>query len=380
MSNNLSAVMPKILARGLLALREQAVMPRLVNFDYAMEAAEQGDTVDIPVPSSLVASDVVPSNTLVAADDSAPSKVSVNLNNWKKVAFHLSDKEVAELDTNRHFVPMQMSEAVSVLSSEVNNSIHNLYTGVYGFAGSTAEAAFNTTDGVKAALDARKMLNKQKAPRSSRRGVIDFDTEAAALELSSFQDADRAGDSAPKIEGEIGRKFGIDWYSDDGVTTHTTGAAGTPLVKGAGQAGTTLIVDGFTTKPSVGDIFTINGDEQTYTVTAATDLSVTTSTLTVSPAVASAPSDNAAVTFKASHKVNLVFHRDAFAFVTRPLVDATEQFALGNEMMTMQDPQTGLIMRLEIARQYKRTVWELDILYGAALVRPELAVRVASTI
>ena len=33
MANALTGVMPKILARGLLALREQAILPRLVNAD-----------------------------------------------------------------------------------------------------------------------------------------------------------------------------------------------------------------------------------------------------------------------------------------------------------------------------------------------------------
>lgn len=44
--------------------------------------------------------------------------------------------------------------------------------------------------------------------------------------------------------------------------------------------------------------------------------------------------------------------------------------------MSMQDPQTGIVLRLEVSRQHKQIVWEFDILYGARLVRPELAVRI----
>jgi hypothetical protein len=43
--------------------------------------------------------------------------------------------------------------------------------------------------------------------------------------------------------------------------------------------------------------------------------------------------------------------------------------------MSVTDPESGLSMRLEISRQYKQTVWEFDILWGVALVRPEWAVR-----
>ena len=55
--------MPKILARGLLALREQATMPRVVNLDYSSEAASKGDTIDVPIPSAITVAAVSPSNT-----------------------------------------------------------------------------------------------------------------------------------------------------------------------------------------------------------------------------------------------------------------------------------------------------------------------------
>lgn len=379
MANDLSNIIPKIVARGLLALREQTVMPRLVNSDFTMEAAERGDTIDIPLPSDLTATDVTPSSTPLDAEDSAPRKVSVNLDNWKKVSFHLSDKELLEIDANRSFVPMQLSEAVNALANEVNDSIHNLYTGIYNFVGSDSADAFDTS--VTEATDARKILNKSGAPKSNRRVVLDFDTEARALALAPLADADKVGESGVKIEGEIGRKFGFDWFSDSGVITHTRGAAGiTVEVKGAGQTGTTLIASGFTVKPSPGDVFTIEGVEGTFTVLAATDLQSSDSTLTIAPALTVAPADNADLSFKGNHVVNLAFHRDAFAFVSRPLSDATQNLAFGNEMMTMQDPETGLIMRLEVSRQNKRTIWELDMLWGVALVRPEVAARIASQV
>ena len=42
MTNDISAAMPKILARGLMSLREQTVMPRLVNGDFSSDAAQKG--------------------------------------------------------------------------------------------------------------------------------------------------------------------------------------------------------------------------------------------------------------------------------------------------------------------------------------------------
>ena len=48
----MDAVAPRILAQGLLVLRENAVMPRLVNRDYESDAKMKGQVVDVPLPGS----------------------------------------------------------------------------------------------------------------------------------------------------------------------------------------------------------------------------------------------------------------------------------------------------------------------------------------
>lgn len=148
MANSLSDIMPKILARGLMALREQAVMPRLVNSDYSSDAAKKGDTIDVPLPSAIAATDVTPSNTPPAPTSLAANVVQIQLNNWKRAGFHLTDREVMEIDHDESFVPMQMSEAIRALANAVNASVHGEYVGIYGYvgtAGVTPSAATSPT-------------------------------------------------------------------------------------------------------------------------------------------------------------------------------------------------------------------------------------------
>lgn len=375
MTNDISAAMPKILARGLLSLREQAVMPRLVNGDYSADSAAKGDTVDIILPSELIAEDVTPGITPEAPEDSALEKAQIELTNWKKASFYLTDKEMMEVDMRDNFLPVQASAAIRALANAVNQSIHAKYVGIYGLVGSAGTTPF--TADASDATAARRLLLEQKAPKENRFGVLDFEAEAQALNLAAFADADRAGTDTVKIEGEIGRKYGIHWHSDDHVPTHITGATGTPLVKGADQTGSNLILDGLTAAPVVGDIFTLDGDSQQYVVSSTTDLSGTETTLMIFPELKAVPADNAAVTFVGDHVVNLVFNRDAFAFANRPLAQSSQELGLGNQIMSMTDPVTGLSLRLEVSRQYKQVVWEFDILWGVALVRPALAVRLA---
>ncbi len=82
-----------------------------------------------------------------------------------------------------------------------------------------------------------------------------------------------------------------------GWTKISNPAYGTVLVNGAGQTGSSLVVDGLTGKPKTGDTFSIAGVELVYTVTADATVTSGGATLTISPALASSPADNAAITF-----------------------------------------------------------------------------------
>lgn len=381
MANVLTDIMPKILARGLMVLREQAVMPRLVNSDYSTEAAEKGDTIDVPISTSVAVTDVTPANVPPADVDTTPTKVQILLNKWKEANFHLTDKEMTEIDRSAHFLPLQTGEAVRALANQVNADIHAEYLGVYGYTGTAGTTPFATTAD---AINARKLLHQQRAFRDNRRGVLDFDAEASALALAAFADAEKTGENGVKIEGEIGRKYGIQWVSDDNVATHTagTGFTGTVTVTGANAIGAKTI--NLTTAAAsavallVGDIITIAGDTQTYVITAdATIGASTTGNILIEPGLAVATAGTEVPTAIATHVVNLAFHRDAFAFATRPLQQSTSDMSLGNMMMSMQDPQTGIVLRLEVSRQHKQVKWSFDMLYGTKLVRPQLATRIA---
>lgn len=414
MANTLTNILPKILARGLMSLRTRCIMPRLVNGDYAADAAKKGTTIDVPVPVAVGTSAVTPSNTLASPTALTPGVVSIALDQWRQNdPIALSDKELCEIDENEHFLPMQLGEAVKALASDVNQHILGKYKGenrgVYGFISNPSVGVgaivdpfgSSTTDtsGVSAATNAKKILNQQLCPRTDRRGLLNFDAEAAALDLSAFSDADKIMSAVVKMEGEIGRKFGIDWVADDDVPDHTVGdcyeASPTAVTCKEGEAVDVTeinIIDAGAGIIVRGDIFTIAGDSQTYTVIGGTvDIGGTgiygyqlhgsnDKQVSIQPALKVAVSGSEVISVKNSHAVNMVFHRDAFAFATRPLLDNASKYALGSQMVSMQDPVTGLIMRLEVSRQHKQTVFEYDILWGADLVRAELAMRIAGAV
>jgi hypothetical protein len=374
-ANTWTEVIPKLLAQGLMALRQQAIMPRLVNRTYDTLAGELGSTIDIPIPSAVTVGNVAPSNTPPSTGDSAPTKVSIALDQWKEAAFYLTDKEL--LEVMRGTIPMQASEAVKALANTIDSAILAQYVNIYGYAGSAGSAPFSSDP--QDYLDARKVLADQLAPMDPRNVVLDPGAEANALALRAFQDASFGGGSDTIINGQIGRKMGALWVMDQNVPTHTAGTAAGATTNAAGYAlgvkTVTLAVAG-TGTILAGDVFTFAGDSQTYVVvTGDSDVS-DGGTVVFEPGLKQAiPASATGITLKGSHVVNLLLHRDAFALAMRPFA-GSDPLALGN-FSSAVDPVSGLALRLEVTREHKRTRFAYDVLYGVATIRPEFAARIA---
>lgn len=212
--NDLSKVVDKLLAQGLLALRGTCVMPRLVNSDYSNLAAQQGASIDVPIPSAIKAQAVTPGATSQDTGDISPVSATIKLDRWMEAPFYLTDKDLME--ANRGVIPMQASEAVKAIANDVNATLLGLGRKFYGMVGTPGTTPFST---VVDATNARKVLNRQLAPVNARRIVLDPDAEAAALGLSGFADVSKSGDARPIIDGTIGRKYGFDWAMDQQMPT-----------------------------------------------------------------------------------------------------------------------------------------------------------------
>jgi hypothetical protein len=199
-----------------------------------------------------------------------------------------------------------------------------------------------------------------------------------------------------------GRTAGMDkLYGNSLLTNHLTGTAAattTYTVNGPNQTGSTVTVQTGTTTFLVGDVITFAGCNavhpetkadlgylQNFVITANSGTSATA--LSISPAivttgakqnVTASPTDTGAVSklgggASASSVESLVFHPDAFTFVSADLVDVSQYGAWGGRQV-----QDGISMR--IARQYDivndKLPCRIDVLYGYKTIRPELAVRV----
>jgi hypothetical protein len=391
-----STLVPKIIAaRGLQFLRENAVTPRLVQNLSDNVVGQKGDVITLPDSDAQTVADVT-----AAATPPAPTQVTiaakyVTLNQWRHTEFGITDKEIGEILDSSHYIPVQMEESMRALANDVDAYILALYSGVYNFSGVAGTTPFASD--LTAFRDGRKNLNNDLAPIDGRNVILDADAEANAIVLEQFLAADRRGDQGGIIAGEIGRKLGANWYLNQNVPTHTAGTwaitgTGWTEVKAAATAGTsTLIIQGNSTTTTnggsltVGDVFKVTGDNQPYVIKTAASVAVgaqATLAITVSPALRVTLAAGATVTFAggadATNSVtNLLFHPNAIAFASRPLVTKSNYLGgNGPVSSTVRDPVSGIAVRFELIREYKQWLMDFDILYGATLVRPQLANRI----
>lgn len=367
MANTLSTFFPKLLAQGLMALRQNAVVPRYVNREYENEGGQLGSTVSIPVPSAISATSVTPGPTPPNNTDLTSTSKTITLDQWKEARFYMSDKD--KLQVARGYLPTTASEAIKAIANVVDSAILAQYVDIYNHAGTAGTTPFATD--LSEFLEARKRLINSLAPMNPWFCLLDADAEANALGLRAFQDASFRGDADGIRQGDIGFKLGAAWAVDQNIPTHTAGSAsGATCAVVAGN--TTMTLDSAGTGDIVaGDAITVDSVQYTV-VTGDTDVS-DGGTIVVDRAPAANSASGTAITVAANAVQNIVAHRDAFAFVNRPLITSDDE-GLGR-FLTQVDPVSGLALRLELVRGYKQTMYSFDVLYGTETIRPEFACR-----
>lgn len=377
-------ILQTAVAMGLSALRERIVLARVVNRDYEREitGAKVGATVAVSVPAAVASRTVSPDVVPPAVTAVTPTSVNVTVDQWKEAPFAMDDKGLAQV--LRGIVPMQLTEAAKSLANTIDQYIWGLTHaagGFYGYAGIAGTTPFAT--GLDEYLAARQQADAQLMPADESANFVILDTfaKAQALGLNAVQNAAWRGSPDAFRSGQIGTVLGAQWDYSQNVPSHTSGTASGATTNSAGYAPgikTITLASAGTGTVLAGDIITFAGDSQPYVITAG-DADVSNGgTLSFEPGLKIALAASAiAISVKASHRVNLLLHRDAIAFAMAPLMDTAMTANRRANCAVAIDEESGLALRLEVSDQYKQTQWTFDALYGGAVIRRELGVRIA---
>ena len=373
MSQNFLTV-EMIAKEALLRLRNNLVMRQLVYNNHSNEFANVGDTIQVRKPATFTANEwagststqnIVEDNVLVKLDKVADVSVNVTA---KELALNIQD-----------FGFQIVEGAMQALAQKIDEDIMGLYKYIpYRGTGGTPGSLPNA---LACVADARATLNTQKVPFSNRYMVLSPATEANLLVLDAIAGAEKSGSTQALREANMGRIMGFDMYMSQNVMSHSRGTweSQSPQVSGTPDAGsTTWTVKNLTQSNhsiNVGDMFTINQFDKTYTVVGkpvtASEASSTTHEIDVWPPLEAAGVDGAAITVLANHVANLAFHKHAFAFVNRPLA-----LPMGGAQGAVENFE-GLSVRVTMGYEMseKRNNISFDILYGVKTLQPELAMR-----
>ena len=366
---------------------------RQYDSSFAKSGAKIGDTLRIRLPNEYT----VRSGATLSTQDTTETSVSLPVTTQKGVDINFSSEELT-LDID-DFSKRILEPAMSVLAANVEADAISMYKDVYNFVDNAGSAMTFAK-----ALAASGKLTDNLTPYDGRTLNLttqdNIDMVDALKGLFNAQDKLSSNYKEGRLAGPFAGFEGI--YENTLLGNHTTGTAAAAtgyLVNGASQTGATLTVDGGSTTFLDGDIITIAGVNrvhpetkadtgilQQFVVTANSGTSATS--LAISPSititggkqnVTAAPADNAAVSkvgggASSVFTNSMAYHKDAFTFATADLV-----MPKGVDMAARK-VLDGVSMR--IVRDYDinndKFPCRIDILYGYAAKRPQLACRIGN--
>jgi len=400
MANSLLTI-DMITRKGLAILENNLVLSRNINRQYddsfAVEGAKIGSSLRIRLPDRALVTD----GAALQTQDDNEQYTTLTVSSQKHVGINFTSAELSmQLDD---FADRVLKPRISQLAASIDADVANVFASVgnsVGTPGTTPATAL-------VMLQAQQKMNENAAPMSPRYLTVNPAANAALVNGLSgfFNPADsisRQFKSGMMGENVLGheevnmsqsiKSFTVGSRTAAGGTTSaavTTEGATTIAITGAGASGTVKAGDVFT----VAGCFAVNPQTRESTgslfqFVALADVALNGSgagTITVAPiysaahplaTVLSLPATSSAVVFmgaaSTTYPQNIAYHKDAFTLATADLI-----LPQGVDMASRAN-HNGISMR--IVRQYDinndRMPCRVDVLYGYAAIRPQLACRV----
>ena len=366
----LDAYKMRIVAQALMVLRQKVVMLRLANQDFSMEARSKNESISIPDSVAQSVHDVAPSATAPALVQVNPGSKMLKLDQWRETYFDATDKD--EIEANVGWFMRQTEQAAKALGNDMDAFVHKLIARyVANGDGTPGTTPFDAT--LDPFFSANESLNAGLAPEDNRFVIVDTKAQTNLMKQSAFAAADERGSTVTGLTGQLGRKYGYDFFMSQNVQTITrvanSGALSAAAVKGATQ----IAVDGAGAGGiNEGERLTFGGVH--YQVV--TGISGAAGTLTLDRPLEAALADNATLGRVATRVNNIAFHRDAITVAMRSPGPPSPRSGQAGVFSTHRDPESGIILQVEVQRLHAVTRYYFRTLYGGTALHPELAYQI----
>jgi hypothetical protein len=201
-ANLANAIVKLVAADALPALMGNLVMGNLVNRDFEPTLAKAGDTVNVPVPPSLVANNIADGGSVITQNPNL-GNAQIVLNTHAEATFQIPD--VTKIVAVPDLLKLYMEPAIVALAEKVETDLLNLAT---SFTSNSALGAAATPLTEQIVDDAETALFNAKVPASMQKYlVVDAAGYSALRQNPRFSEYAKAGEAGLKalIDGNIGR-------------------------------------------------------------------------------------------------------------------------------------------------------------------------------
>jgi hypothetical protein len=387
-----------ITAKALAILHQKCNIIGAVNRQYddsfANSGAKIGSTLRIRVPVQYTVSKTPP----LSLQNTVETFVSLPISNQYHTDFSFSSNELTlSIDD---FSARYIEPAIAVLAAQIEaDFVLQMWPTVYNLVGTAGSPQV-----FKTVLQSRKLLLDNLTPQS-KQWLLRINTQDNVDLVDSLKGLFQSSQQISRqyIDGVMGLAGGFEWAENTHLTTTTRGAgnaAYTTAIVANQNTGTSLVVAAGAGAANAGDVFTIGGVFRCHPETKVSSgvlqqfvvagaYAGGAGTMTISPGInglAGSPQQNVVTAANASAPItwsgtvstasglSLAFHPDAFTFATADLVMP------GGVDMASRVVKDGISMRA--IRQYSISddtfPIRIDVLWGAAALRPQLACRLVA--
>lgn len=376
-------------------------------FSKSVNGYEVGSSISVKRPMDFTVRD----GAVMNVQDTTEGKFTLSVDQRKGIDFEFTSQELTQdIKTLSERV---IKPAMIQLANQIDSDLMALYKDVPSWVGTPGQTINSFADLAKGP----ERMDEYANPTDGRCAVLSPADHWGMVGNLTGLYIERSANKAYR-KGSLGEVGGLEIKMSQNVPTHTVGAnwatGSTPLTNGANQAVTyatskdtntqTLITDGWSsgaTTLQAGDVFTIEDVYAVNPVTKATlpflkqftvvnTISDTTGdiTLTMSPAaIASGAHQTVSAdigdgknltevgTEATGYRQNMVFHKNAFALVSVPLVSPPG--AVDVSRQSYKGTHVRVIPVYDGTNDVSK--WRLDVLYGVKTIDSRLAHRISGT-
>src|ERR1700689_1594829 len=165
-ANVANAIVKLVAVDALPALVSNLVMGNLVNRDYEPTLANAGDTVNVPIPPTLVANNIAEGGTVQTQNPNL-GNAQIVLNTHAEATFQIPD--VTKVLAVPDLLKLYMQPAVVAIAESIETNLLNLYA---SFTSNAPVGTTGTTITEETVDAAETALFSAKAPPSANKYLV----------------------------------------------------------------------------------------------------------------------------------------------------------------------------------------------------------------